>query len=55
MFHKPAHKDTEHPPGQIVNPPNFEQPLTFSIDEWINEQHRVMDVATELIKPPNEK
>lgn len=49
MFHKPAHKDTDHPPGQIVNPlVNFETPLIYSIEDWIDEQKKVMESITEL-------
>jgi hypothetical protein len=31
MMHKPAHKDTVNPPGQIVN---FEKPLVENIKDY---------------------
>ncbi len=50
MMHKPAHKDTTNPPGQIVN---LEMPLGRAIDTFRAEEteglvRRVLQLEKEL-------
>jgi hypothetical protein len=51
MMHKPAHKDTMFPPGQIVH--HLEVPLTRAVEDFRDDQlatlaRRVQELELEL-------